>query len=99
MTVQDCPFCPPPDARVFYRESAVVGLWDGFPVSPGHALLIPEPHIASWFDATPDEQTAIALAIDDVRRAISRERTPDGFNIGMNLGEARVKPFPIAIST
>lgn len=33
-----CPFCEPTRDRVFYEDSLVLALWDGFPVSPGHAL-------------------------------------------------------------
>jgi superfamily II DNA or RNA helicase/HKD family nuclease/diadenosine tetraphosphate (Ap4A) HIT family hydrolase len=83
-----CPFCPPEAARVFYRGERVVGFWDAFPVSPGHALLTPRRHVSDWSDATPEEQTELVLAIDNVRRAIERDHRPEGYNVGMNLGRA-----------
>src|SRR5262245_6239529 len=94
MAVQNCPFCPPPAERVFYRSKFVIGLWDGFPVSPGHALLIPLRHIANWFDATSEEQVAMALATGEARRAILQRHAPDGFNIGVNVGEAGGQTVP-----
>ena len=74
--------------RVFYEGDRVRGLWDAFPVSPGHALLIPRRHVATWFDASVEEQRDLTSAIDVARRAILERYTPDGFNIGVNVGEA-----------
>ena len=46
----DCPFCDPPRDRVFYEDALVLGLWDAYPVSAGHALVVTRRHVASWFD-------------------------------------------------
>jgi diadenosine tetraphosphate (Ap4A) HIT family hydrolase len=83
-----CPFCPPPPARVFHEAPLVLGIWDGFPVSPGHALLIPRRHVESWFEATEEEQHALAAAISVARAEIEKRHRTDGYNVGMNLGEA-----------
>lgn len=88
MTGATCPFCDPPEGRRFHDGRLVVGLWDQFPVSPGHALLIPRRHVATWFDATAEERSELTAAIEAVRIAIEREHRPDGYNIGINLGEA-----------
>jgi diadenosine tetraphosphate (Ap4A) HIT family hydrolase/HKD family nuclease len=68
----------------------VLGLWDAFPVSPGHALLVPKRHVATWFDATKEEQAELVAAIDIARAAIDRRLhgQPDGYNIGVNVGRA-----------
>jgi superfamily II DNA or RNA helicase/HKD family nuclease/diadenosine tetraphosphate (Ap4A) HIT family hydrolase len=63
-------------------------------VSPGHALIIPRRHIASWFEATPDEQHALTTLIDVVRQAIERDYRPDGYNVGMNVGAAAGQTVP-----
>jgi len=84
----NCPFCNPLTERVFYRDSLVIGLWDGFPVTAGHALLIPVRHAPTWFDATQDEKSALVRSIDIARHAIESQGTVDGFNIGINCGEA-----------
>jgi len=89
-----CPFCPPPEERVFHRGELVTGLWDGFPVSPGHALIIPARHVATWFEATPEEQAALAAALTEARNAIQEKHSPDGFNIGVNVGEAGGQTVP-----
>jgi diadenosine tetraphosphate (Ap4A) HIT family hydrolase len=83
-----CPFCRPDPDRVFLETDLVLGLWDGFPVSPGHALLVTRRHVATWFDATKDEQQALTAAVADASRAIEKVHRPDGYNVGFNAGEA-----------
>ena len=73
---------------MFYRDPLVIGLWDGFPVTPGHVLLIPTRHVENWFEATIEERIALARAIDVARHAIESSFGADGYNIGINSGEA-----------
>ena len=88
MAQPPCPFCSIDPARVLYESALVRILRDGFPVSPGHLLLVPRRHIAGWFDATPAEQQALTAAIAVARSLVEQEHQPDGYNVGMNLGEA-----------
>lgn len=84
-----CPFCNLGPARTFFESELVRGLWDGFPVSPDHALLVTRRHVGSWFDATESEQRALTCAVEVARRVILQQgRIPDGFNIGVNVGAA-----------
>lgn len=85
----------PPTAHVARNELAFA-IRDGYPVSPGHTLVIPFRHIATWFDATREEQIAILALVDEVKRQLDRgvahsdgtARVPDGYNVGFNAGEA-----------
>ncbi len=88
MTEPLCPFCEPDASRIFYRDPLVIGLWDAFPVSAGHALLVPRRHLAGWFDAAREEQDALIRAVGAARDAIEASHRPDGFNIGINVGLA-----------
>lgn len=83
-----CPFCAPDPNRIFYADSLVIGIWDGFPVSPGHALLVPRRHFASWFEATPAEKTALLAAVEHAKTLIEQSNNADGYNIGINVGKA-----------
>jgi len=83
-----CPFCVPERGRVFHEDGLVVGVWDGFAVSPGHALLVPKRHVETWFDASPEEQAALMQGIGIARERILERFRPDGFNIGINVGRA-----------
>jgi diadenosine tetraphosphate (Ap4A) HIT family hydrolase len=88
MTEPPCPFCTIDPTRILHESGLVRILRDGFPVSPGHLLLVPRRHIVSWFDATPQEQHALTAAIAVARSLVEQEHQPDGYNVGMNLGEA-----------
>ena len=66
----------------------MIGLWDGSPVTPGHVLLIPTRHVRNWFEATIEERVALTRAIDVARHAIETNFGADGYNIGINSGEA-----------
>ncbi len=61
---------------------------DRFPVSPGHTLVVPKREIATWFEATKDEQLALLELIDVVKAQLDDELAPDGYNVGFNAGEA-----------
>ena len=89
-----CPFCVPEPERVFLQTDLVLGIWDNFPVSLGHALLIPRRHVPDWFQATPEEQAALTSAIARARAVIEERAAreslpgPDGYNVGFNAGVA-----------
>ncbi len=67
---------------------------DAFPVSPGHSLVIPRRVVTTWWDATSAEQHAIIDLLDAVKRRVDAEFTPDGYNIGVNAGEAAGQTVP-----
>jgi diadenosine tetraphosphate (Ap4A) HIT family hydrolase len=83
-----CPFCSPPPGAVFHESPSVACLWDGFPVSAGHALIVPRRHVARWSEATPDERQELTSAIGEVQRIIGELHHPAGFNVGFNDGPA-----------
>ena len=62
--------------------------FDGFPVSPGHALIIPKRHVASFFDLTKEEQLDLLKLADEVKIIVEERYHPDGYNVGINVGEA-----------
>lgn len=55
----ESPFLNPDPERVFYKSELAIGLWDAFPVSPGHALIVPRRVVPTWFEATREEQIAL----------------------------------------
>jgi superfamily II DNA or RNA helicase/diadenosine tetraphosphate (Ap4A) HIT family hydrolase len=84
----DCPFCVAPADSWFYRDHFVRAIWDKHPVTPGHALIVPIRHVATWFDASNEELIALVRAVADVRLEIERVHKPDGYNLGVNVGAA-----------
>jgi len=62
---------------------------DGFPVTPGHTLVITRRLVPDWFSATLEEQQAIFALVEIVKRQLDEgEPRPDGYNVGFNAGEA-----------
>lgn len=88
MALQECPFCIVSGGRVILENSVAVAFRDGFPVVEGHTLVVPRRHVASLFDLTEDEQTALWKLVATVRGKLMIELQPDGFNIGVNDGTA-----------
>lgn len=61
---------------------------DANAVSPGHTVVIPKRHVASFFDLTADEINACMELITEERKLLDQEFKPDGYNIGVNIGSA-----------
>ncbi|MEB3196519.1 MAG: HIT family protein [Candidatus Sericytochromatia bacterium] len=82
----NCPFC----ARLAEasQPGLVASFPDGFPVSPGHTLIVPRRHIETYRDTTPAEKAALWEAADAVMEELDATRRPDGYNLGVNVGRA-----------
>ena len=64
-------------------------LYDGFPVTEHHTLIIPKRHVASYFDLGQSEINAINQLLLTEKKTIEKiDRTVTGFNIGINSGES-----------
>lgn len=74
--------------RVLFRLEHYFVIEDGFPVSPGHVLIISNRLCADWFALSREERVALPAAIDQAKAWIEERHAPDGYNIGMNCGEA-----------
>ena len=84
----DCPFCNPDSERELIVNSATAfAIYDKFPVNEGHALIIPQRHCADYFELTFEEQNACIFLLNKVKEIVSDKFSPDGFNIGINVGE------------
>jgi diadenosine tetraphosphate (Ap4A) HIT family hydrolase len=90
-----CPFCSINiKDRVFLHNDTFQAVYDLYPVSPGHTLLIPKRHISSFFDLTNKELEDFYSLIKIARSAVSRKYSPEGFNIGINNGEVAGQTIP-----
>jgi len=61
---------------------------DKFPVSKGHLLIISKREVVDFFSLNTHEKNNLIVMIDKCKLKIDREKTPDGYNIGMNCGAA-----------
>jgi diadenosine tetraphosphate (Ap4A) HIT family hydrolase len=83
-----CPFCALPKTRILAEDELTLTVRDGYPVSPGHTLVIPKRHIPSLFETTAAERRALWEALHRAREVLDRELRPAGYNLGVNDGEA-----------
>jgi diadenosine tetraphosphate (Ap4A) HIT family hydrolase len=90
----DCPFCEPSADRILIERKHFRILRDGYPISPGHILIVPMRHVARWEETSQSEQRALIEAIELAQAEIREQRRPDGFNIGINDGVAAGQTIP-----
>lgn len=93
-TYEDCVFCALPDGTddrknlVLARSGRIYVLLNNSPYNPGHAMIIPYDHTGAFGGLDEsilcDAMTTSQAMIEALEQALS----PDGFNIGFNLGEA-----------
>ena len=54
-----CRFYDLPASRILGGDELALNASDGFPVSPGHALIIPRRHVGSFFETTAAERRSL----------------------------------------
>lgn len=83
----DCIFCNP--KREILAESAhALAFFDSYPVSRGHALVVPKRHVITLFDLSDEEYAGCFGLVRPLKDLLLARFAPDGFNVGANCGEA-----------
>jgi len=85
--MQKCIFCDVPKESIIAENELAFAIFDKYPVNPGHALIIPKRHFVSFFDATGEELLSLHRLVLEVKRTLDRQYDPDGYNVGVNVGE------------
>jgi diadenosine tetraphosphate (Ap4A) HIT family hydrolase len=95
-----CPFCQIPPERIVAQNAHAFAIRDGFPVSPGHTLIIPKRHVGSFFETTQEEKLALLELLEISRNGLVEKgaaafsQQPTAFNIGVNDGPAAGQTVP-----
>lgn len=76
------------DNRIIYKDEDFFIMYDGFPVSPGHILIITSGSEITYFDLSDSKKNKLNQMLTKAREIIQSEHNPDGYNIGMNCGES-----------
>lgn len=85
----DCPFCNPEARTIIASHDHSVAIYDQFPVTDGHSLVIPKKHVNSLFELNHHEVTDIYALVRQMRSTmLNSDPTITGFNIGLNEGRA-----------
>ena len=94
MSESTCPFCTLPANRIVLENFDGMVIDDGFPISPGHTLIIPRRHVGSFFDLSEAERNSLLSLLEDAKRRLDKEFRPDGYNIGINDGSVAGQTVP-----
>ena len=89
-----CPFCTLPPERILLTNSHGIIIRDGYPITPGHTLVIPRRHVDSFFNLTAEERVDLLDLLDQAKAGIDKEFKPDTYNIAINDGPAAGQTVP-----
>jgi len=85
----DCPFCESSiREKVILEGNYVFAIYDQYPVSKGHVLVITKRHCCDYFSLTEEEKMEAWKMISEIQIWVKEKHTPDGYNIGINISEA-----------
>jgi diadenosine tetraphosphate (Ap4A) HIT family hydrolase len=82
----NCELCAP--TAVVCENALAFARLDSNSLSAGHVLIVPRRHVADFFEMTAQEQAAVLELLCNARYLINAKHSPDGFNIGVNVGVA-----------
>ena len=83
-----CLFCEMPTKRKVLENSLAYVVYDGYPVTELHTLIMPKRHTATYFDLHQPELNACNQLLESMKDEIlKQDGTVTGFNIGMNNGK------------
>ena len=83
-----CLFCELPKERIIAENNLAYAVYDGYPVTEQHTLIIPKRHIPAYFDLYQPEINACNQLLQEMKTRIEgKDKNVTGFNIGMNSGK------------
>src|SRR4029450_10679535 len=65
-----------------------------FPYSNGHLMVAPTAHVANLYDLPEGVLEEMMRTVRDVQRMLAEVLTPQGFNIGINIGKCAGAGLP-----
>jgi ATP adenylyltransferase len=91
---EGCVFCNAqgmpdgPDNLIVYRGQQAFVILNRFPYTSGHLMVVPYTHEASLEGLEPGERSEMMELTTRAMSLMSKEYDAQGFNIGVNIGEA-----------
>jgi diadenosine tetraphosphate (Ap4A) HIT family hydrolase len=84
--MNDCELCALDKAAL--ENDLAYARYDSNSLSRGHMLVVPKRHVADFFEMSAEEQAAVLELLNRARRMTGEKYSPDGYNIGVNIGKA-----------
>ncbi len=93
--MEHCIFCQIDSNREIVLESEFfVAIYDIFPVSKGHLLIVSKRHCESFFELNASEQIDAINQINVAKKILDEKYHPDAYNIGVNDGASAGQTIP-----
>ncbi|HEX9182703.1 MAG TPA: HIT family protein [Burkholderiales bacterium] len=85
--MSECIFCRP-QREILAKNDLAIAVFDTYPVSPGHSLVLPLRHAVMIWDLSAEEFDACFRLVRELKPILEARFKPDAFNVGVNCGEA-----------
>jgi ATP adenylyltransferase len=82
-----CVFCDPDPTHVLERGDRCFTILNTYPYAPGHVMVAPFRHVGKLDELTKEEMLELLQMANRTVAAQTTAMTPDGFNVGLNLGK------------
>lgn len=97
----DCVFCavlaadaPDEQRLVVWRGEASVAMLNAYPYASGHLMVMPSRHVQELGELEAAEESELWGATRVATGVLKEAYSPDGFNVGLNLGRAAGAGIP-----
>ena len=95
MSERDCIFCAivagEAPARIVHDDERTLAFLDLFPITRGHALVVPKRHCENVLDAPADDWAAVTRSAQLLAAAAMRAYEADGLNLLQTNGAAAMQ--------
>jgi ATP adenylyltransferase len=81
-------------ALVVWRPQGAIVILNKFPYNPGHTMVASVAHVPGLEDLDDPQTTLVMRALRTTVEVLRRTMTPDGFNVGANIGRAAGAGIP-----
>jgi ATP adenylyltransferase len=91
---EECPFCEKANQKkdkenyILLRGKRTFIILNTFPYNNGHLMVVPYRHLANLEELNQQELSELTSLVMKGVTSLKEAFNPDGFNIGLNLGEA-----------
>jgi len=91
---QACIFCDLPRSHddrqnlILGRTPHTFAILNRYPYNNGHLMVVPHAHVASLTELDPSQRAELGELTMRCEQVLRQDMSPDGFNIGLNLGSA-----------
>ena len=79
---------------VVWRPEDAIVIMNKFPYNPGHTIVAPKAHLPGLENLDDDQTTHLMRAVRRTIDVLRSTLTPDGFNVGANVGRAAGAGIP-----